>query len=96
MNGFVSTSSTFVNGPTYINVSASGQVAANVWPHMVVSVDGVQIGQATVSSKSWTQFSFPYAATAGSHLIKVSFDNDYAANGQDRNLLVDKVTVTCN
>ena len=95
-NGSVSTKSTFVAGPTHITVSAAGQVAANVWPHMVVTVDGAQIGQATVSSSGWTTYSYPYAATAGTHDIKVSFDNDYAANGQDRNLLVDKVSVSCN
>jgi endoglucanase len=96
MNGYVSTKGSFVAGPTHITVSASGQPAAGVWPHMVVSVDGMQIGQATVSASSWASFSFPYAATAGSHEIKVSYDNDYNANGQDRNLLVDKVSVSCN
>jgi endoglucanase len=95
-NGYVSTKSTFVAGPTHITVSASGQVAANVWPHMVVTVDGTQIGQATVSASSWASYSFPYAATAGTHEIRVVFDNDYNANGQDRNLLVDKVSISCN
>ncbi len=96
-NGDVSAKSTFVAGPTHITVSAKGEAALNVWPHMVVSVDGAQIGQATVSSSSWATYSFAYAATAGSHDLKVSFDNDYYAwAGQDRNLLVDKVTVTCN
>ena len=95
-NGSISTKSTFVAGPTHITVSAKGQAAVNVWPHMVVTVDGVQVGQATVSASNWATFSFPYAATAGSHEIKVSFDNDYYANGQDRNLLLDKVSVSCN
>lgn len=95
-NGYVSTKSTFVAGPTHITVSAMGQVAVNVAPHMIVSVDGTQIGQATVAAGNWASYSFAYAATAGTHDIKVSFDNDYYANGQDRNLLVDKVTVSCN
>ena len=95
-NGTVSTTSTFVAGPTHITVSAMGQVAVNVWPHMIVSVDGTQIGQATVSASNWASYSFPYAATAGAHTISVAFNNDYYANGQDRNLLVDKVSVSCN
>lgn len=95
-NGYISTNHTFVAGPSHIIVSAKGQQAANVWPHMVVSVNGVVIGQATVSASNWSSYSFAYAATAGQKQIKVTFDNDYLANGQDRNLLIDKVSVTCN
>jgi endoglucanase len=95
-NGNVATNHTFVAGPTHITVTAKGDAAVNVWPHMVVTVDGTQVGQANVATNSWSSYSFAYAATAGAHQIKVTFDNDYYANGQDRNLYVDKVAVTCN
>ncbi len=96
MNGYVGTSHTFTAGPTHITVTAKGDVANSVWPHMVVSVDANKIGDANVSSSSWSSYSFPYTATAGAHQIKIAFDNDYAGNGQDRNLLVDKAVITCN
>lgn len=94
-NGYVSTSHTFAAGQTTITVNAKGSAAGNVWPHMVVSVDGAPIGSTFVSSSSWTDYAFSFTATAGAHQISVAFDNDYATRGQDRNLYVAKVVVGC-
>jgi hypothetical protein len=62
---------------------------------MVVSVGGVTIGQTSVTSTSWTAYKFTFSASAATQEIRVTFDNDYYANGEDRNLLVDKVGVSC-
>ncbi len=96
-NGDVSTNHTFTAGSGNIVVTAQGEQALNVWPHMVVSIGGQQIGETTVTATSWTQYVFPYAASAGSQTVSVAFDNDYydEAAGDDRNLLVDKFVVQC-
>jgi hypothetical protein len=62
---------------------------------MVVSVGGVTIGQTNVTSTSWTAYKFTFTASAGSQQVRVAFDNDLYANGEDRNLLVDKGVISC-
>ncbi len=94
-NGNISTSHTFTAGAVTLTVRTRGSVAQNVWPHMVVSAGGQVIGQTNVTATSWTDYSFPYQATAGSRTITVAFDNDLQANGEDRNLFVDRVAVSC-
>jgi mannan endo-1,4-beta-mannosidase len=94
-NGSLSGTAEFAGGATTISVVASGSVGAGVWSHMTVSVDGTVIGSATVNSGTPTPYTFQYDATAGKKQIKVAFDNDYYANGEDRNLFVDKVVIGC-
>jgi hypothetical protein len=94
-NGYISQSHDFATSQVTITVTAAGRIAAGVWPHMVVSVGGTAIGNVYVSTTSWAPYSFNYTATAGVQEIRVTYDNDYNANGEDRNLHVDKVDVTC-
>ena len=94
-NGYIATNHTFAAGATTITVFAKGDVAANVWPHMIVSVGGTNVGEASVSTASWVPYPFTFTGAAGSTEIRVAFDNDYVGGGQDRNLLVQKLTVDC-
>jgi hypothetical protein len=92
-NGSLSTTHDFAGGDSVIRVSAYGQSAQGVWPHMIVSVAGQAIGDTTVNATTPTDYEFPYTAPAASATVSVSFDNDYYANGQDRNLYVDTVAI---
>ncbi len=93
-NGGISKTHSFVAGAATVSVVAQGSVSAGVWPHMVVTIDGVQIGQANVSSTSYQTYSFSTTiAAAGTKTLRIAFDNDLNANGEDRNLIVDKATV---
>ncbi len=62
--------------------------------HMVVKVDGVQVGSASVSSTSWASHTFPVLLAARSHTVSVAFTNDHYPGTCDRDLLVDKVTLS--
>lgn len=95
-DGYIATNHSFTAGSTTITVTARGEQAANVWPHMVVSVGGTAIGNATVNSGSYASYAFTFTATAGTKEIRVAFDNDYydSATGADRNLIVDKLVVS--
>jgi len=95
-NGYISTNHTFGSGSTTLTVTAKGTPAQGVWPHMVVSVGGTRIGEATVSASEWTRYAFTFNASSGGKEIRVTFDNDHASSTEDRNLLVDKVVVGCN
>jgi hypothetical protein len=64
-NGYISTNHSFTASTTTITVTESGSVAAGVWPHMVVSVGGTQVGQANVTSTSLSNYAFTFNASAG-------------------------------
>jgi subtilisin family serine protease len=94
-NGFISTTHNFTAGPSTVTVRALGQSAAGVAPHMLVSVGGTVIGNVFVTPTTYTDFAFTFLAAGGSQEIRVTFDNDLFQPPNDRNLLVDKVSVAC-
>jgi hypothetical protein len=94
-NGHLAGSHEFASGRTTITVVASGTPAAGVWPEMRVLVGGALVGRATVSASTWTAYDFAFDATSGAKEIRIEFTNDLVSGAEDRNLLVDKVTVSC-
>ena len=93
-NGSLSATHTFLGGSTVVRVSASGTPAAGVWPHMVVRVGSQTVGDTSVSATSYALSSFSTTiAAAGAQTVSVTFDNDAIINGEDRNLLVDAVSI---
>lgn len=92
-NGWVSQSHVFSSGEAEVRISAAADLAGEDPPHMVVSVDDVVIGEADVPSEDFSDFAFPYAASAGSHAVRVHFSNDYLQGGKDRNLILSNVAI---
>lgn len=74
-----------------IVVRARG-VLCNGAPRMVITMDGVQILNASVSSTSWTDYPITTNTTAANHTMTISFTNDYSTRRCSRDLLVDKAT----
>jgi hypothetical protein len=94
-NGYISTNHTFGAGASSITVTARGQSAAGVAPHMLVSIGGAVVGNVFVTSANFAPHTFNFMTTPGNKEIRVTFDNDFYAPPQDRNLYVDKVEVAC-
>ena len=94
-NGNISTNVSFAGGSTTITVVAKGTSAGGVWPNMVVSVNGAQIGSATVNTASYANYPFTFNAAAGVQSVSVAFTNDALIGSEDRNLIVDKFSVSC-
>jgi hypothetical protein len=94
-DGYISTNHLFASGNATLTVNARGTIAAGVWPHMVVSVGGVEVGQASVNTTSYAPYVFNFSTTTGNKEIRVTFDNDLLAAPEDRNLIVDSVAITC-
>jgi endoglucanase len=63
-------------------------------PQMVVSIDGRTVMTRDVTSTTWTVLSASVGAADGPHTVAVAFTNDYQTATCDRNLRVDKVTLT--
>lgn len=97
-NGNVSAQYDFATTAVRIDVVAKATLLSDgVGANMVVKVAGQQIGQVSVTAANWATFSFNFTPpSAGVKTVEVDFTNDaFVSSTQDRNLLVDKVTVTC-
>jgi len=94
-NGHIQSSYNVPAGATYtLDVVAKGSVAGGVWPQMQVTVDGKVVWTGYVTSSNYLTYSLKLPLSTGSHTVRVAYLNDAVINGQDRNLLVDKVTIT--
>lgn len=94
-NGSVTKTHTFAAGAMRVRVRAAGELLGGVGPHIVVKVNGTEIGSATVNETSWTDKTFDFVATEGSQEIRVTYENDGWVGTEDRNLRIDKIEVLC-
>jgi uncharacterized membrane protein YgcG len=93
-NGFLSTMHTFLEGPAVIVVSAMGVLLNDEGPHMSVRVGATEIGDATVTStEAYADYTFSYTAAEGQERVIVAYDNEDSSNSEDRNLLIDSITI---
>jgi hypothetical protein len=95
-NGYIATNHAFTAGTTTLTVFASGSMAAGAWPNLRLTVGGTVIGNVTVNTTGYAAYPFTFAASAGTQQVRVEFTNDYYANGEDRNLLVDRIEIGCS
>ncbi|WP_377806386.1 carbohydrate-binding domain-containing protein (plasmid) [Azospirillum sp. A29] len=76
-----------------ILVNAKGTAAAGVNAHFTLLVDGHAVGSATVGAAA-KNYAFTATVSADSaHKVQIQYDNDGFADGQDRNLFVNSVSV---
>lgn len=92
-NGELSAAHVFGSEPAVVAVRARGDFGGGAWPHLVVSVGGQVIGDVVVSSAEYAEYEFFYAG-AGEQSIALAFDNDYYTGGEDRNLIIESLSVT--
>lgn len=88
-----STGSVASSGLQQLWVKARGDQCAGA-PRMVVTLDGKTVMTRDVTASTWTAYSVSLGAADGLHAVSVSFTNDYRSATCDRNLRVDKVTLT--
>ncbi|TWA62002.1 endoglucanase [Azospirillum brasilense] len=89
----MATTTTGLVDTTFV-VNASGQAAGGIWPQFRLLLDGVNLGQATVSSTSDGRYTFKaQVAPDQAHKLQIVYFNDGFVNGQDRNLLVKSLEV---
>ncbi|OYD80822.1 cellulase family glycosylhydrolase [Azospirillum brasilense] len=89
----MATTTTGLVDTTFV-VNASGQAAGGIWPQFRLLLDGVNLGEATVSSTSAGRYTFKaQVAPDQAHKVQIVYFNDGYVNGQDRNLLVKSLEV---
>ena len=89
----MATTTTSLVDTTFV-VNASGQAAGGIWPQFKLRLDGVDLGQATVSSTSTGRYTFTAkVAPDQAHKVQIVYTNDDFVNGQDRNLIVKSLEI---
>ena len=73
-----------------VRVTARGDQCGGA-PTMRLVVDGAAVGTASVTSATWSTYTFPVQAPAGRHGFRIWFDNDHRDASCDRNLRLDRV-----
>lgn len=82
-------------GASIIKINAKGSKARDIWPYMVVGLDGKEIGDVFVSDQEWKEYSFNINTEGGVKVLSVTFPNDGGdeVRGEDRNLYIGKAEV---
>lgn len=94
-NGTLSVEHSFSPGPKTLTIVARGEEAGGGWPHLLVHVDGVTVGDVVVDSSSLSQYAFTFEATGSEQSVSIEFDNDYYVEPEDRNLIVAQLLISC-
>jgi Ca-dependent carbohydrate-binding module xylan-binding/Domain of unknown function (DUF1996) len=84
---------TAASAASTVTVRARADMAANVGALMSVRVNGSIVDAKEVRAKAWQNYSFITPDLPAGAAIDVMFTNDLYANGQDRNLYIESVTV---
>jgi tetratricopeptide (TPR) repeat protein len=79
-----------------VEILASGTLAKDEWPHMLVRMNSAPILSKYVSSASYVEFVTRGFSQEGVNFIKIEFSNDYfdSLTGEDRNLKIGKIILT--
>jgi hypothetical protein len=81
-------------GKAAIKVQARGSPAYGIWPHMIVELDGEEIGETFVESRAWEEYVFKIDTDGKIKVLSVTFANDDGSwKEEDRNLYLGKIAV---
>jgi|GEM_PF-1420890 len=82
-------------GRMKIFIEAKGSPARDIYPYMVVELDGELIGERLVNQKRWREYGFAVDTDGGIKVLSVSFVNDgeNPEKGEDRNLYIGEARV---
>jgi len=85
------------NGSYQINIVARGDLVYGMYPNAQVWIDGTVVGNISVTTSSYSTFTLDnVSATAGTHVLKIAYTNDYYSALQDQNLYIQSVAITPN
>ncbi len=82
-------------GEFSIKIQAKGEQTDNIWPYMIVELDGEEIGDSFVDSPDWVEYSFAVDTNGGQKVLSITFVNDGSNTdkGEDRNLYIGDVKI---
>jgi len=80
---------------TRLILRAKGSPSDNIYPYVIVELDGKEIGEAFVNNDDWKEYSFQLKAGEGLKVLSVTFCNDggNAEKNEDRNLYIGEARI---
>jgi len=81
-------------GKYRVEVRAYGSPAAGEWPKMTLTVDGRAVQTVAVDRDVPADYRFDVDLPANVCELAVAFNNDLVRDGEDRNLYLDRITIT--
>jgi hypothetical protein len=94
-NGRLESSIDFTTSGTYsFAVAAYGSPCLGVWPQMELRIDGAKRDSVFVNTPFLKEFVLSATVAQGAHPVALAFVNDGWAPPEDRNLLVDQMTIS--
>lgn len=77
-------------GESSLILRAKGEPAEGVYPYMVLTLDGEEIGEGFIDSPEWKDYIFEVHGDGGIRVLSVSYINDTVSGkkGEDRNLFL--------
>ncbi|MGA2775292.1 MAG: carbohydrate-binding domain-containing protein [Candidatus Omnitrophota bacterium] len=81
------------NAKSTIKIQAKGSPTDDIWPHMIVELDGEEIGEIFVESPEWKEYVFQVDTKGGGKVLSVTFANDGGNAKEDRNLYLGDVSI---
>lgn len=78
------------SGKVAIQIQAKGTPAEDIYPYMVVELDGEEVGETFVNSSEWKEYRFTADTDGGPKVLSVKFLNDFVntEKNEDRNLYI--------
>ncbi|NQT95283.1 MAG: hypothetical protein HQ572_02425 [Candidatus Omnitrophica bacterium] len=94
-SGTMQTALNLTEGESVIVIRAKGAMADNIFPFMIVELDGKNIGEAFIDSLESKDYYFPVESEGGISIVSITFANDglNRSRGEDRNLHVGSISV---
>lgn len=91
MDGIIS----LPKGESVIAIKAKGTPVKNIYPYMVVELDGKEIGETFVNNPEWKEYVFRVKTDGGAKVLSVTFSNDAVdpRKKEDRNLYIGEARV---
>jgi tetratricopeptide (TPR) repeat protein len=85
-------------GKVTVRIQAKGSPTDDVWPYMIVELDGKEIGETFVDNPEWKEYNFYAETSAGPKVLSVTFLNDggNAQKNEDRNLYIGEAGIIKN
>jgi len=76
-------------------ITARGTKAKNIWPYMIIELDGRAVGGAVVKSAKWDVYEFRIENKKGKRLLSIFYVNDEVdeSKNEDRNLYLGNIHV---
>jgi hypothetical protein len=91
-NGYIESPIRVAASGTYaVEILAAGSAAQGGYPLVELRIDGSPAGRVQLQGEAWRTYPLEVEFAEGEHRLALAFVNDMQHDGEDRNLMLDRV-----